>query len=178
MSNKSRNELLEQILVATNGGGGGGGGTALSFLSDGLYSAASPAVPPVGGSFFAVVDTTSNLSTLHGTSYTTGDGITGLTEGAYCEIETSCVIDNITSMVTMYFELITAENILNARDVKYEREQTVLNKLDANSPGLVKFRFLVTAEMATNGVRVVIGGHRGSAGTKVHSFKHTIKEYN
>ncbi len=147
----------------------------VSFLTDGLYTAASPSQPPVAGSFFAVVDTMSSLTTLYGNSLTTGAGITGLTEGSYCEITTASIIDNITSPITLYFELISAAP--NSRNVIYGRDQVPLTKIDPESPGRVKFCFIVTADMVTDGVKVVIGGHRGSAGTLVHSFTHTVKEH-
>lgn len=174
MTYKSRKKLLEEILVATvSGGGGGGAGVSVSHMIDNTYTAASPSEPLVGGNVFAAIDCMTNLSALSGTGYTTGNGITGLTEGKYCEIDTSAITDNITGQITLYFELVSAIDRTNS----YERRGMVFNKVDTENSDTVKFCFVVTADMAANGVRVVIGGHRGTLGTKAHTFKHTIKEY-
>lgn len=147
----------------------------VSFLTDGLHTLASPAIPNVAQ--LMVLDLTSQLTqnfNAGGDPLTTGDGITGLTEGAVCEISTSISMDNIVAQTTVYVSLINALDT----DIRYLRVQMVANKLDDNIRDTLNFNFIVTPEMATDGVRLAITGHRGSLGTKLFDVEHSIKQYN
>jgi len=161
---------------STNSGGGGGGsstpsGPVHSFLSEGSFISSLPFIPAVSQDFSE--DLTGTLTTLAGTSVTTGSGITGLTEGSYCEISTDCIIDNITGQTCLYLELVNAGDAA----VSYQRSSMLTNKVDSENPGKTDFAFVVTPEMALDGVRVHATGHRGSAGTQFYDFIHTVKQF-
>ena len=153
-----------------SGGGGSGPTMKVSYLSESTYTQASPLTPTVSGNLLD--NTTSSLVALYGSGHTLGSGI-NLTAGSFCTIRTSCVIDNVVGQSAFYFEVINAAD--NTK--RYTRKNMLVNKVDPGNSDTVTFDFMVTAEMAADGVNVVLTAHKGSTGNNLYGFFHTINEY-
>ena len=156
--------------VSSGGGGSSAPTMKVSHLSEGAYTLASPLAPNVSGNL--VDDITPSLTSLYGSGHTSGAGI-ALTAGSFCIITTSCMIDNIVGQSAFYFEVINAAD--NTK--RYVSRNMVVNKVDSENADTVTFDFMVTAEMASDGVIVALTAHKGTSGNNLYGFIHTIIEH-